>query len=75
MFSLEVKAYSEAASFFFVVRLAFGFSVATASVTGAAGLEVTLFRRAFIFLRLRDTPYDPIEIFPFLDFLSPLPMF
>ena len=49
---------------------------AASAVAGAEGfLEAVLLIFAFMAFFLLELPYEPLEIFPFLDFLSPLPMY
>ena len=63
-----------AASFFFVVRFALGFS-ATAEVASTAGLaSLLLLSLALIADLFLELPYDPIKRLPFFDFLSPFPI-
>lgn len=59
-------------SFFFATLRAFGFDASPAAFAGF--LLAVLFNLALIFLRFLETPNDPFERFPFLDFLSPLPI-
>src|SRR5260221_4818188 len=59
-------------SFFFATLRAFGFAASPAAFAGF--LLAVLFNLALIFLRFLETPNDPFERFPFLDFLSPLPI-
>ena len=62
-----------AASFFLTTLLTFGLASA---VTAADFLtDDTRFKRALIFFLDRVTPNDQMVLFPFADFLSPLPMF
>lgn len=60
---------------YFLAAVLFGLAGASAPAVSAVVLEVARFNfalREFLFLAL---PKEPIAIFPFLDFLSPLPMF
>src|SRR5258708_4964347 len=67
--------HSAAGSFLRDARFGFGFSSTVTTTSGAAGLaEFTLFNLALIAFLLLETPYEPIEILPLLDFLSPFPM-
>lgn len=57
---------------FFLAALFAGF--ADSSVSGATFFEAVFFNLVFIDFLLLELPNDPFAIFPFLDFLSPLPM-
>ena len=59
-----------ASAFFLTAR--FGFAGAAASVFLA--FVVPRFNLALMAVRLRETPYECLQRFPFFDFLSPFPM-
>ena len=61
-----------AASFFFTTLLAFGLAADPATIDFFT-LD-TRFNLALIFFRDLETPKEPIVLFPFADFLSPLPI-
>lgn len=46
-----------------------------AAATSADFLDAVRFNLSFIALRLLALPKEPMVLFPFADFLSPLPMF
>jgi len=58
-------------AFFLTVRLGLA---GASTATGSLFFEAVRLRRALMAVLFRLTPYDPFERFPFLDFLSPLPM-
>jgi hypothetical protein len=63
------------ASDFFLGVDAFFCLAAPCSAVAVPGLrDAVLFNFALIAFRLRAFPYEPFVIFPFLDFLSPLPI-
>lgn len=69
LFENSIIVYS---SFFLATLRAFGFAASPAAFAGF--LLAVLFNLALIFLRFLETPNDPCVRFPFLDFLSPLPI-
>jgi hypothetical protein len=66
-----IIAYS-AESFFFTTLFTFG--LASALTEADFFTLETRFRRALIFFLERVLPNDPMVLFPFADFLSPLPI-
>ncbi|WP_422662078.1 hypothetical protein [Ohtaekwangia sp.] len=58
----------------FFLGAAFFLAGASATAVVPFFLEATLFKRVLIAFLFLETPKEPIVRFPFLDFLSPLPM-
>jgi len=72
MHLLLSSPYSYQSSFFLATLRALGFVSSPAAAIGF--LLAVLFSLDLIFFLDRELPNEPIERFPFLDFLSPLPI-
>ena len=69
----KIQHSPQVSRYFFAVL--FGLAGVSAPAVSADFLEALFFNLALIAFLFLELPNEPIAIFPFLDFLSPLPMF
>jgi hypothetical protein len=72
MFDVFIIAY--ASGFFLGAAFFTAFTGAVSAAAFADLLVADLFSLARMAERLRETPKEPFDLFPFFDFLSPLPI-